>query len=656
MTAEQFGEKEGTWRGDDWALRWSKAGGQLISECQRRQLESVSYSSRYALGLFYEAGTKIDVPWAGQYITSNPCIRFISIDNKKRNIEMWMASDYNYMAFDNSSKESVAFIPKENQQMNKLFLHMEFTPARTVQVVDESSRKTGKGYHHCCRFRKKKQGRTLCWLRKEMREASVRQRGKDLQRGPEPPDSPVTGVLLIRKDLSLPRIPEILPPRFTTMESFKKLFALKRADPILFDQQAVNLAPPPPCPWVQTDPNCDSVHLFVHVLNKYGLLTLCPILRGEPPLLTCFCLSAELHSLASTPHQLAEPTTALDTRTHTVHQDLQKGSPLRPDALGLQLRIVRNRAFPGGSHHCPVWSHTLGPLHGGRTGANLPAAGSLLARPASTSGDQMPEMETFTGVLAMPCSNYRKCLVCLRRIDASDQCLGDLVGMGKCGINTDRIFSLASCSLKVTEAAANAHGQLTLHPKPFLVCGGDAFTQSNFDGCITSARSDEREDEEEDEQILLVPPGSCEGQCPLHLHRTLGRVDGEVSACEAKNLSKVMHQTTEACYVCFVLSYLKSWRHIYWNLLELQLKGLGLWEMKQFVSGIHTLNHHTAGLRAAQGVVQLNMILNICQLNQGSKFSTREHDVDLRCSLENPGSINRAHTRQPAGILVGNFI
>lgn len=28
MTAEQFGEKEGTWRGDDWALRWSKAGGQ----------------------------------------------------------------------------------------------------------------------------------------------------------------------------------------------------------------------------------------------------------------------------------------------------------------------------------------------------------------------------------------------------------------------------------------------------------------------------------------------------------------------------------------------------------------------------------------------------------------------------------------------------
>ncbi|XP_037761646.1 renalase isoform X4 [Chelonia mydas] len=58
----------------------------IIKESQKQQLESVSYSSRYALGLFYEAGTWIDVPWAAQYITNNPCIRFISIDNKKRNI------------------------------------------------------------------------------------------------------------------------------------------------------------------------------------------------------------------------------------------------------------------------------------------------------------------------------------------------------------------------------------------------------------------------------------------------------------------------------------------------------------------------------------------------------------------------------------------
>ncbi len=36
---------------------------------------------------FYEVGARIDVPWAAKYITDNPCIRFISIDNKKRNID-----------------------------------------------------------------------------------------------------------------------------------------------------------------------------------------------------------------------------------------------------------------------------------------------------------------------------------------------------------------------------------------------------------------------------------------------------------------------------------------------------------------------------------------------------------------------------------------
>ncbi|XP_030807530.1 renalase isoform X2 [Camarhynchus parvulus] len=59
----------------------------IINASQKQQLESVSYSSRYALGLFYEAGTGIAVPWAARYIADNPCVRFISIDNKKRNIE-----------------------------------------------------------------------------------------------------------------------------------------------------------------------------------------------------------------------------------------------------------------------------------------------------------------------------------------------------------------------------------------------------------------------------------------------------------------------------------------------------------------------------------------------------------------------------------------
>ncbi|XP_043836891.1 renalase isoform X2 [Dromiciops gliroides] len=56
----------------------------VISENQKHQLAAVRYSCRFALGLFYEAGTQIDVPWAAQYIPNNPSICFISIDNRKR--------------------------------------------------------------------------------------------------------------------------------------------------------------------------------------------------------------------------------------------------------------------------------------------------------------------------------------------------------------------------------------------------------------------------------------------------------------------------------------------------------------------------------------------------------------------------------------------
>ncbi|NXF93529.1 RNLS Renalase, partial [Eubucco bourcierii] len=59
----------------------------LMSESQRQQLEAVSYSSRYALGLFYEAGRDIDVPWAMWYISDHPCLRFVALDSRKRNTE-----------------------------------------------------------------------------------------------------------------------------------------------------------------------------------------------------------------------------------------------------------------------------------------------------------------------------------------------------------------------------------------------------------------------------------------------------------------------------------------------------------------------------------------------------------------------------------------
>ncbi|XP_058044249.1 renalase isoform X3 [Ahaetulla prasina] len=42
---------------------------------------------------------------------------------------------------------------------------------------------------------------------------------------------------------------------------------------------------------------------------------------------------------------------------------------------------------------------------------------------------------------------------------------------------------------QVTGAFSGSPGQITLHAKPFLICGGDGFVHSNLDGCIDSAIS-----------------------------------------------------------------------------------------------------------------------------------------------------------------------
>ncbi|XP_042674386.1 renalase isoform X3 [Centrocercus urophasianus] len=42
---------------------------------------------------------------------------------------------------------------------------------------------------------------------------------------------------------------------------------------------------------------------------------------------------------------------------------------------------------------------------------------------------------------------------------------------------------------QVTKAVPNCSGQMILHTQPLLICGGDGFTCSNFDGCIESAMS-----------------------------------------------------------------------------------------------------------------------------------------------------------------------
>ncbi|XP_071828743.1 renalase-like isoform X5 [Apostichopus japonicus] len=53
----------------------------------KEKLEKVNYSSRYALALFFPPGVTPDVPWNARYEQEDECIRWISIDNKKRQNE-----------------------------------------------------------------------------------------------------------------------------------------------------------------------------------------------------------------------------------------------------------------------------------------------------------------------------------------------------------------------------------------------------------------------------------------------------------------------------------------------------------------------------------------------------------------------------------------
>ena len=52
----------------------------------KKKLANVRYSSRFAMGLFYKPGTKIDVPWCAKYIDNDDCVRFVSIDSRKRGL------------------------------------------------------------------------------------------------------------------------------------------------------------------------------------------------------------------------------------------------------------------------------------------------------------------------------------------------------------------------------------------------------------------------------------------------------------------------------------------------------------------------------------------------------------------------------------------
>lgn len=51
-------------------------------------------------------------------------------------------------------------------------------------------------------------------------------------------------------------------------------------------------------------------------------------------------------------------------------------------------------------------------------------------------------------------------------------------------------FRTQRCGLlQVLTSVPDCPGHMTILDRPLLVCGGDAFSHSNFDGCVASAQS-----------------------------------------------------------------------------------------------------------------------------------------------------------------------
>ncbi|XP_049810487.1 renalase-like [Schistocerca nitens] len=52
---------------------------------KREALSAVKYSSRYAVAYFYDKTLEFDVPWSAKYVVDDELLRYVAIDNKKRN-------------------------------------------------------------------------------------------------------------------------------------------------------------------------------------------------------------------------------------------------------------------------------------------------------------------------------------------------------------------------------------------------------------------------------------------------------------------------------------------------------------------------------------------------------------------------------------------
>lgn len=59
--------------------------GNILSVQQRSHLDTVVYSSRFAVALFFPPDVALNFPWAARYVSDNQCIRYIAVEPRKSN-------------------------------------------------------------------------------------------------------------------------------------------------------------------------------------------------------------------------------------------------------------------------------------------------------------------------------------------------------------------------------------------------------------------------------------------------------------------------------------------------------------------------------------------------------------------------------------------
>lgn len=79
--------------------------------------------------------------------------------------------------------------------------------------------------------------------------------------------------------------------------------------------------------------------------------------------------------------------------------------------------------------------------------------------------------------VSLKCQKWRYSQVSPDQVTFQKLCSLQLGSDGRC------------CPLQVLTSVPDCPGHMTILDQPLLVCGGDAFTHSNFDGCVESAES-----------------------------------------------------------------------------------------------------------------------------------------------------------------------